>query len=166
LWPDCVNKTTGSFTYLSRNTSVTTATKSTLPREAMVSPLHHCFLRTNAFSRFHQWMLMSEPFGWSISTSPLSEELLGEELQGRTPPHDVCSSSMHLQEVNTIVLFVINLCADDVIAVLMGVIFLVGTQRRLETGAAAMQNAIASIEDLIDRTSAMGQESLGVTHQE
>jgi hypothetical protein len=48
----------------------------------------------------------------------------------------------------------------------MGVIFLVGTQRRLETGAAAMQNAIARIEDLIDRTSAMGQESLGVTHQE
>ena len=70
------------------------------------------------------------------------------------------------QEVNTIVLFVINLCADDVIAVLMGVIFLVGMQRRLETGAAAMQNAIARIEDLIDRTSAMGQESLGVTHQE
>jgi hypothetical protein len=48
----------------------------------------------------------------------------------------------------------------------MGVIFLVGMQRRLETGAAAMQNAIASIEDLIERTSAMGQESLGVTHQE
>ena len=101
---------------------------------------------------------MSEPFGWSISTSPLSEELLGEELlgeellveellveglQGRTPPHDVCSSPMHLQEVNTIVLFVISLCADDVIAVLMGVIFLVSKQRRLETGAAAMQNAIA-----------------------
>ena len=119
---------------------------------------------------------MSEPFGWSISTSPLGEELLVEgllvegllveELQGSTPQHDVCSSPMHLQEVNTIVLFVINLCADDVIAVLMGVIFLVGMQRRLETGAAAMQNAIARIEDLIDRTSAMGQESLGVTHQE
>ena len=116
-------------------------------------------------------MLMSVPFGRSISTSPLGEELLVEELlveglQGSTPQHDVCSSTMHLQEVNTIVLFVINLCADDVIAVLMGVIFLVGMQRRLETGAAAMQNAIARIEDLIDRTSAMGQESLGVTHQE
>ena len=111
-------------------------------------------------------MLMSEPFGWSSSTSQPGEELLGEGRQGSTPQHDVCSSPMHLQAVNTIVLFVINLCADDVIAVLMGVIFLVGTQRRLETGAAAMQNAIARIEDLIDRTSAMGQESLGVTHQE
>ena len=70
------------------------------------------------------------------------------------------------QAVNTIVLFVIKLCAEDAIAVLMAVIFLVGKQRRLETGAAAMQNAIARIEDLIDRTSAMGQESLGVTHQE
>ena len=57
-----------------------------------------------------------------------------------------------VQAVNTIVLFVINLCADDVIAVLMGVIFLVSKQRRLETGAVAMQNAIARIEDLIDRT--------------
>ena len=57
-----------------------------------------------------------------------------------------------VQAVNTIVLVVINLCSDDVIAVLMGVIFLVGMQRRLETGAAAMQNAIARIEDLIDRT--------------
>ena len=126
-------------------------------------------------------MLMSVPFGRSISTSPLGEELLVEGLlvegllveellveglQGSTPQHHVCSSPMHLQEVKTIVLFVINLCADDVIAVLMGVIFLVGMQRRLETGAAAMQNAIARIEDLIDRTSAMGQESLGVTHQE
>ena len=46
----------------------------------------------------------------------------------------------------------INLGADEVIAVLVGVIFLVGKQRRLETGAAAMQNAIARIEDLIDRT--------------
>ena len=45
-------------------------------------------------------------------------------------------------------------------AVLMGVIFLVGKQRRLETGAAAMQNVIARIEDRIDRTSAMGQELL------
>ena len=52
------------------------------------------------------------------------------------------------------------------IAVLMSVIFLVGKQPRLEIGAAAIQNAIAKIEDLIDRTSAMGQESLGVTHQE
>ena len=95
---------------------------------------------------------MSEPFGWSISTSPLGEELLVEGLQGSTPQHDVCSSPMHLQEVNTIVLFVINLCADDVIAVLMGVIFLVVKQGRLEAGAAAMQNAIARIEDLIDRT--------------
>ena len=100
---------------------------------------------------------MSEPFGWSISTSPLGEELLVEGLlvegrQGSPPQHDVCSSPMHLQAVNTIVLFVINLCADDVIAVLMGVIFLVGKQRRLETGAAAMQSAIARIEDLIDRT--------------
>ena len=50
-------------------------------------------------------------------------------------------------------------CADEVI-------FLVGKQPRLEIGAAAMQNAIARIEDLIDRTSAKGQESLGVTHQE
>ena len=57
-----------------------------------------------------------------------------------------------VQAVNTIVLFVINLSVDDVIAVLMGVIFLVSKQRRLETGAAAMQNAIARIEDLIDRT--------------
>ena len=48
----------------------------------------------------------------------------------------------------------------------MSVIFLVGKQPRLEIGAAAIQNAIAKIEDLIDRTSAMGQESLGVTHQE
>ena len=71
-----------------------------------------------------------------------------------------------VQAVNTIVLIVINLCSDDVIAVLMSVIFLVGKQPRLEIGAAAMQNAIAKIEDLIDRTSAMGQESLGVTHQE
>ena len=71
-----------------------------------------------------------------------------------------------VQAVNTIVLVVINLCSDDVIAVLMSVIFLVGKQPRLEIGAAAMQNAIAKIEDLIDRTSAMGQESLGVTHQE
>ena len=60
----------------------------------------------------------------------------------------------------------INLCSDDVIAVLMSVIFLVGKQPSLEIGAAAMQNAIAKIEDPIDRTSAMGQESLGVTHQE
>jgi hypothetical protein len=71
-----------------------------------------------------------------------------------------------VQAVNTIVLVVINLCSDDVIAVLMSVIFLVGKQPRLEIGAAAMQNAIAKIEDLIDRTSAKGQESLGVTHQE
>ena len=71
-----------------------------------------------------------------------------------------------VQAVNTIVLVVINLCSDDVIAVLMSVIFLVGKQPRLEIGAAAMQNAIARIEDLIDRTSAKGQESLGVTHQE
>jgi hypothetical protein len=71
-----------------------------------------------------------------------------------------------VQAVITIVLVVINLCSDDVIAVLMSVIFLVGKQPRLEIGAAAMQNAIAKIEDLIDRTSAMGQESLGVTHQE
>ena len=71
-----------------------------------------------------------------------------------------------VQAVNTIVLFMINLCADDVIAVLIGVIFLVGKQRRLEAGAAAMQNAIARIEDLLDRASAMGQESLGVMHQE
>ncbi len=71
-----------------------------------------------------------------------------------------------VQAVNTIVLVVINLCSDDVIAVLISVIFLVGKQPRLEIGAAAMQNAIAKIEDLIDRTSAMGQESLGVTHQE
>ena len=56
--------------------------------------------------------------------------------------------------------------SGDVIAVQMGVIFPVGKQRRLETGAAAMQNAIARIEDLIDKTSAIGQESLGVTHQE
>ena len=48
----------------------------------------------------------------------------------------------------------------------MSVIFLVGKQPSLEIGAAAMQNAIAKIEDLTDRTSAMGQESLGVTHQE
>ena len=48
-------------------------------------------------------------------------------------------------------------CADD---------FLVGKQPRIEICAAAMQNAIAKIEDLIDRTSAKGQESLGVTHQE
>ena len=60
----------------------------------------------------------------------------------------------------------INLCSDDVNAVLMSVIFLIGKQPRLEIGAAAIQNAIAKIEDLIDRTSAMGQESLGVTHQE
>tara|TARA_B100001175_G_scaffold167577_1_gene142102 strand:- start:225 stop:386 length:162 start_codon:yes stop_codon:yes gene_type:complete len=53
-----------------------------------------------------------------------------------------------------------------VIAVLMSVIFLVGKLPRLEIGAAAMKNAIAKIEDLTDRTSAMGQESLGVTHQE
>ena len=71
-----------------------------------------------------------------------------------------------VQAVNTIVLVVINLCSDDMIAVLMSVIFLVGRQPRLEIGTAAMQNAIAKIEDLIDRTSAMGQESLGVTHQE
>ena len=71
-----------------------------------------------------------------------------------------------VQAVNTIVLVVINLCSDDVIAVLMSVIFLVGKQPRLEIGAAAMQNAIAKIEDLIDKTSAMSQESLGVTHQE
>ena len=71
-----------------------------------------------------------------------------------------------VQAVNTIVLVVINLCSDDVIAVLMSVIFLVGKQPRLEIGAAAMQNAIAKIEDLIDRTSAMSQESSGVTHQE
>ena len=98
-------------------------------------------------------MLMSEPFRWSISTSPLGEELLVEGLlveglQRSTPQHDGCSSRMHLQAVNTIVLFVINLCADDVIALLMGVIFLVSKQRRLETGAAAMQNAIARIETL------------------
>ena len=68
-------------------------------------------------------MLMCQPFAWSISTSPLGEELLVEGIQGSPPQHDVCSSPMHLQEVNTIVLFVINLCADDVIAVLMGVIF-------------------------------------------
>ena len=48
----------------------------------------------------------------------------------------------------------------------MSVIFLVGKQPRLEIGAAAMKNAIAKIEDLIDRTSATSQESLGVTHQE
>ena len=71
-----------------------------------------------------------------------------------------------VQAVNTVVLVVINLYSDYVIAVLMSVIFLVGKQPRLEIGAAAMQNAIAKIEDLIDRTSAMGQESLGVTHQE
>ena len=71
-----------------------------------------------------------------------------------------------VQAVNTIVLVVINLCSDDVIAVLMSVIFLVGKKPRLEIGPAAMQNAIAKIEDLIDRTSAMAQESLGVTHQE
>ena len=71
-----------------------------------------------------------------------------------------------VQAVNTIVLVVINLCSDDVIAVLMSVIFLVGKQPRIEICAAAMQNAIAKIEDLIDRTSAKGQESLGVTHQE
>ena len=71
-----------------------------------------------------------------------------------------------VQAVNTIVLVVINLCSDDVIAVLMSVIFLVGKLPRLEIGAAAMKNAIAKIEDLTDRTSAMGQESLGVTHQE
>tara|TARA_B100001173_G_scaffold280404_1_gene263829 strand:- start:165 stop:344 length:180 start_codon:yes stop_codon:yes gene_type:complete len=59
---------------------------------------------------------------------------------------------------------VINLGADEVIAVLVGVIFLVGKQRRLETGAAAMQNAIARIEDLIDKISVMSEESLGVTH--
>ena len=76
------------------------------------------------------------------------------------------SHAASVQAVNTIVLVVINLCSDDVIAVLMSVIFLVGKQPRLEIGAAAMQNAIAKIEDLIDRTSAMGQESLGVTHQE
>ncbi len=58
----------------------------------------------------------------------------------------------------------INLGADEVIAVLVGVIFLVGKQRRLETGAAAMQNAIARIEDLIDKISVMSEESLGVTH--
>jgi hypothetical protein len=75
-------------------------------------------------------------------------------------------SPCSVQAVNTIVLVVINLCSDDVIAVLMSVIFLVGKQPRLEIGAAAMQNAIAKIEDLIDRTSAKGQESLGVTHQE
>ena len=71
-----------------------------------------------------------------------------------------------VQAVNTIVLVVINLCSDDMIAVLMSVIFLVGRQPRLEIGTAAMQNAIAKIEDLIDRTSAMGQGSLGITHQE
>ena len=60
----------------------------------------------------------------------------------------------------------INLGACDLIAVLMGVIFPVRKQRRLETGAAAMQNAIARIEELIDKTCAIGQESLGVTHQE
>ena len=114
---------------------------------------------------------MSEPFGWSISTSPLGEELLVEGLlvegrQGSPPQHDVCSSPMHLQAVTTIVLFVIKLYAAVGIAVLMGGMFLVSKQRRLETGAAAMQNGIARIEDLIDRTSAMGQESLGVTHQE
>ena len=75
-------------------------------------------------------------------------------------------SPCSVQAVNTVVLVVINLCSDDMIAVLMSVIFLVGKQPRLEIGAAAMQNAIAKIEDLIDRTSAMGQESLGVTHQE
>ena len=80
-------------------------------------------------------MLMSETV-WDgrFSTSPLGEELLVEgllvegllvegllveELQGSTPHHDVCSSPMHLQEVNTIVLFVIqpvcrrrDCCAD------------------------------------------------------
>ena len=71
-----------------------------------------------------------------------------------------------VQAVSTIFLVLINWCADEVIAVLMDVIFLVGKQRRLETGSAAMQNAITRIEDLIDRTSAMGQESLGVKHQE
>lgn len=76
------------------------------------------------------------------------------------------SHAASVQAVNTIVLVVINLCSDDVIAVLMSVIFLVGKQPRLEIGAAAMQNAIARIEDLIDRTSAIGQELLGVTHQE
>ena len=75
-------------------------------------------------------------------------------------------SPFTVQAVNTIVLFVINLCADEVIAVLICVVYLVGKQRRLETGAAAMQNAIARIDDLIDRASAMGQESLGVTHHE
>ena len=69
-----------------------------------------------------------------------------------------------VQAVNTIVLLVINLGADEVIAVLMGVIFLVGKQRRLETGAAALQNAIARIEDLIDKISVMSEESMGVTH--
>ena len=116
-------------------------------------------------------MLMSLPFGRSISTStlveqPLVEELLVEGRQGSPPQHDVCSSPCTVQAVNTIALFVINLYEDDMIAVLMGVVFLVGKQRRLETGAAAMQNAIARIEELIDRTSAMSQESLGATHQE
>ena len=36
-----------------------------------------------------------------------------------------------VQAVNTIALFVINLCADDVIAVLMGMIFLVGSNAGL-----------------------------------
>ena len=76
-----------------------------------------------------------------------------------------------VQAVNTIVLLVINLGADEVIAVLMGVIFLVGKQRRLETGAAAMQNAIARIEDLIDKNIRYerrinGRNALGVREVE
>ena len=80
--------------------------------------------------------------------------------------HDVCSSPMHRSGGkhhrsvrDQPVCRRRDCCAD-------GPDFLVGKQRRLKTGAAAMQNAIARIEDLIDKTSAMGQESLGVTHQE
>lgn len=96
---------------------------------------------------------MSEPFGWSISTSPLGEELLVEgllveELQGSTPQHDVCSSPMHLQEVNTIVLFVINLCADDVIAVLMGVIFLLACNAGLRQAQQRCRTLLRGLKTL------------------
>ena len=43
----------------------------------------------------------------------------------------------------------INLCSGEVIAVRMEVISLVGKQCRREVRAAAKQNAIARIEDLI-----------------
>ena len=106
-------------------------------------------------------MLMSVPFGRSISTSPL-----GVELQGSQHQHDVCPSLMlrsggkhHRSGRDQPVFRRRDCCAYERV-------FLVGKKPRLEIGPAAMQNAIAKIEDLIDKTSAMSQESLGVTHQE